>query len=52
MKLLGSSSYEDLSKIKVSDKNRSDAYLIVEYVKLIRGAIEIMKQFPAWSTLL
>lgn len=46
MKLLGSSSYEDLSKIKVSDKNRSDAYLIVEYVKLIRGAVEIMKQFP------
>lgn len=46
MRMLATSSYEELRQFKASEHTMTDAYMIIQYVMLIRGAIEMMKTFP------
>lgn len=47
MRLLACESEEEMLKITEHDDKYRQAYLIVEYIKLINGAIEMVKTFPA-----
>lgn len=46
MRLLACESEEEMLKITEHDEKYRQAYLIVEYIKLINGAIEMVKTFP------
>lgn len=48
MKMLSTASYEELvhSANHTSGRIHDEAYILVEYVKIIRGAVEMLKSFP------
>lgn len=48
MKMLSTASYDDLihRASHTSGRIHDEAYILVEYVKIIRGAIEMLKSFP------
>ena len=49
MQLLSCKSAEDMYDLTESDGKYRDAYLIAEYVKLIAGAVELVKEFPVYG---
>ena len=49
MKLLNCGSEKEMIEITESDGKFCQAYLIVEYAKLISGAVEMVREFPIYG---